>query len=335
MLRLWLWLGCLLPLLGAEVRPLSAWQGARARLRGALLALSLPLGLPRLRPVSARGAFEMDAEFYLRNLVGGIGGGGTEARRPIYRSPRVMDGAAAARVLGIAQEEIAALAHVSVATLRANVSAQLPLYLPFFRQFAPIVSESLSDQYFFDLSAYLSYLQAQTLIPDSETRLLLRNRVGDRVLDWLVEGGSVPRPSLGRRDAAVAAEGLKAILRAFEKTGLVGSFAFDAEDMLDAAYTEDLFGADMPLSLQITLNEPATLLGAVQMAASDTRFRPDILGAALLRYLVGQGFAVSVEDYLMDNFYRESNDDVQAQSVLLEMQLLRRREGLTPEAFKS
>ena len=33
----------------------------------------------------------------------------------------------------------------------------------------------------------------------------------------------------------------------------------------------------LPLSLQVTLNEPATLLGTIQMAASDTRFRPDIL----------------------------------------------------------
>lgn len=37
------------------------------------------------------------------------------------------------------------------------------------------------------------------------------------------------------------------------------------------------FSKGLPLSLQVTLNEPATLLGTIQMAASDTRFRPDIL----------------------------------------------------------
>ena len=38
----------------------------------------------------------------------------------------------------------------------------------------------------------------------------------------------------------------------------------------------------------------------------------------MTRYLHSLGFGVQQEDYLLDNFYRENNDDVQAQSYLLE-----------------
>jgi hypothetical protein len=57
------------------------------------------------------------------------------------------------------------------------------------------------------------------------------------------------------------------------------------------------------------------------MAASNTRFHPDIVGASVSTYLSRAGFTVSIEDYLLDNFYRDENDDVQAQSILLEILL--------------
>jgi hypothetical protein len=79
----------------------------------------------------------------------------------------------------------------------------------------------------------------------------------------------------------------------------------------------------MPLSVQIVLEAPATLLGTVEMAASNTRFRPDILASPICAYLSSLGFRVLQEDYLLDNYYREENADVQAQSLLLELLISR------------
>jgi hypothetical protein len=75
----------------------------------------------------------------------------------------------------------------------------------------------------------------------------------------------------------------------------------------------------MQLSVQVTFNEPVTLLGTIQMAESNTRFHPDLVSATISQYVASCGFRVMQEDYLMDNFYREENDDVQAQSILLEL----------------
>ena len=75
----------------------------------------------------------------------------------------------------------------------------------------------------------------------------------------------------------------------------------------------------MPVSVQLSFNEPATLLGTVQMAASNTRFHPDLVGSPISRVIQRLGLRVMTEDYLLDNFYREENDDVQAQSILLEL----------------
>ena len=194
-----------------------------------------------------RGAFELDAEKYLRSLLGDRLPlpGETAARRPIYRSPRTLDPILAGEPLRTVQTEIGSASGCSLAEIERNVTAALPLYLPFFRQYAPIREESLADQYFFDISVYLSYLIAEGRVPSSEARIALRERVGDAILGWLMRRRLValnrPQSKSAADRALAAASGLRAILAAYEKLGLVDSFSFDDEDLRDAAYLSSLF----------------------------------------------------------------------------------------------
>lgn len=198
-----------------------------------------------LPAAAMRGAFELDAEMYLRNLVGIASPLTGEARRPIYASPRRLDPQLSGELLRMVQGEIGAAAGCSVVEVERNVSAALPLYLPFFRQYAPLREETLADQYFFDICVYLSYLFAETRVPASEARVALRNRVGEAVLSWLRRRRLValPRPSAPSLTdaAAAAATGVGAILSAYLKLGLVGSFSFDDEDLRDETYLRSIF----------------------------------------------------------------------------------------------
>lgn len=258
----------------------------------------------------------MDVEYYLRNLLGTTAS--PDARRAIYKSPRRIDPEIAADLLDIVTKEVSVGANVPVAVVQANATAMLPLFLPFFRQYAPLREENLSDQYYFDVCVYMRYLIAEARIPESMDRLRLRDRVGDAVLALLQRKRGLRLP--GRtRDLPATADAMRDTLQCLQRAGVIESFAFDDEDMRDREYAASLFVDGLPLSVQVTVDQPATLLGTVQMAASNTRLHPDIVGAAVLRCVSACGFSSQFEDYLMDNFYREENEDVQAQSILLEL----------------
>jgi hypothetical protein len=148
--------------------------------------------------------------------------------------------------VGIVQRDISTVARIPVGDVEVSVSKQLPVYLPTFKQYAPIRSETFQDQYFFDITIYLSYLFAQTSIPTSEARVYLRERVGQDILSTLKQRKLVTlptrsSPSTAAAEMSKAASGISSILTAFKSTGLIESFRFDAEDMLDMDYVDSLF----------------------------------------------------------------------------------------------
>lgn len=81
----------------------------------------------------------------------------------------------------------------------------------------------------------------------------------------------------------------------------------------------------LPLSFQMTLKEPATIISFIEMAKENTLFHPEIIAATIMAYLNKNGFQVSYDDYLLDNYYREDNFDVQAQDVIIEMSIKPRK----------
>jgi hypothetical protein len=225
---------------GGAVDPLSPSALARQLLRRCLTsATSLLLPLPVL---AQRGAFELDAEMYLRNLLDASTSRISEskARRPIYNSPRALNPTYAEDVLDILRKRISSAGKIPIEMIQGNVTAQLPLYLPFFRLYAPIRRESLDDQYFFDINIYLLYLIAESVIPDSESRILLRERIGDDMLSWMSKKRllEIPKPRGGIPEVAL---GIGRILETFKGIRFIESFTFDAEDMLDVEYVSGLF----------------------------------------------------------------------------------------------
>ena len=111
----------------ASQRTQKSPEPPTARLRELVRKMSVPLAalLPLPALARQRGAFELDSEIYLRNLLqmnGAPASKLSKARRPIYKSPRKMDESAAIDLLDIVQRNICDLGECSRDFLQSNVS---------------------------------------------------------------------------------------------------------------------------------------------------------------------------------------------------------------------
>ena len=143
-----------------------------------------------------QGAFEMDVEYYLKTVASRAQGKpdaviNAKTAKPAFASARVLNKELANDVVTAVHEEISRIAGVSVPEIVTKVNAQKLLYVPYFKEFVPIRAEDFSDQYFFDITLYVSYLVAAQLIQKSTDRVILRKAVGNRVLDLLMQKGLI------------------------------------------------------------------------------------------------------------------------------------------------
>lgn len=157
-------------------------------------AMALTAALAVLPTVAnaRQGAFEMDVEYYLKTVASRAQGKpdatiDAKTAKPAFASARVINKDLADGVAAIVVEEISRLCKTPVTEINAKIGAQLALYLPYFKEFVPIKTENNSDQYYFDITLYASYLVAAQFIPKSTDRVILRKAVGDGVLDLLMK----------------------------------------------------------------------------------------------------------------------------------------------------
>lgn len=246
----------------------------------ALLPLSLYTNPQSSNAQQVKGAFEMDLEFYLRNIFNGKPSDDAQTfkNRPIYKSPRTMNKVFAMRVLDVVIQQIVATGNnhetnnkrlvynkqIAISNLTSIVDSKVPYMLNYFRTFAPITTLDLSDQYYFDMIMYLYYLEAASRIPSSEERVGLRSRVGQEILRLLVDqyglynnsSGDITLPvydnsssSSRKQDSiSVAANSLSklstmitAVLDRFKTNGIILDYEFQADDLDDVPYAISSF----------------------------------------------------------------------------------------------
>lgn len=209
-----------------------------------------------------KGAFEMDAEFYIKDLLEAVGLKGSKTtgveskfmKKPIYQSPRVLDKSFASNIVQVLVETISAQANRRPADVIDAVNAQIENTLTSFRSFVPLSTADLSDQYYMDMLLYLYYLEAGKLIPDSEGRVQLRNRIGEGILRLVYRIYQLPRPPKAPQQSDEKAlneifssrledvsRGISDILKAFKDSGMIKDFVFDVEDLADLEYARTSF----------------------------------------------------------------------------------------------
>lgn len=168
----------------------STLQSLSANIFALTAALS---ALPTIA-VARQGAFEMDVEYYLKTVASRAQGKpdaviNAKTAKPAFASARALNKELANNVVTVVREEISRITGISAPEIETKVNAQKLLYLPYFKEFVPIRVEDVSDQYYFDITLYVSYLVAAQLIQKSTDRVILRKAVGNRVLDLLMRSG--------------------------------------------------------------------------------------------------------------------------------------------------
>ena len=135
-------------------------------------------------------------------------------------------------------------------------------------------------------------------------------------------------PSMQRAASSVAA-----MLKELKDAGIVASFQFDEDDAGDDIFARQAFDDEAPVNFQVTLDEPITLLSFLEGQREDTFFHPEVIGSSIAALLRRQGFSIKYEDYLLDNYYRDSNFDLRADAVILEFAVL--LSGIAPQGWSA
>ena len=241
-----------------------------------LIKTSLLLKVASPSPATAvQGAFEMDAEYYLKNLLNINNNNITTATRTraLFPSPRKLDKEFAKKIVEIVKTSIAKYSQKTIDEINLFVENKLPERLVYFKKFAPIANENLSDQYYFDIIIYLQYVFAQKFIINSSDRVKLRDEIGSLILKLLLSSSDnnnynigsngdnnsnnndynkIPMINLKKESAnddfIIAAEllpkvsiGIITILDKFMNVGLIERYVLDAENLEDVIYSRESF----------------------------------------------------------------------------------------------
>jgi len=222
---------------------------------------SFSMATPAARAV--KGAFELDAEYYIKNLLKLDGEKGAPFPDKIGAG-RDIDPIFSRAVVAIVEECIASTAHCSIEEIRRRTQEQLNiLYLPYFANFVSLKNgQTFSDSNFLGIYLFTLYKVAETLIPQSPNRVKLQAAIGSAILNQIEEVIKIPPSIPGSKKEIQAewgrsvADSLTEVLTYFQSVGSIKSFKFDTEDLLDSIFSVSTWEAGSPLPVQITLIDP-------------------------------------------------------------------------------
>ncbi|KAL7497625.1 hypothetical protein ACHAWT_009168 [Skeletonema menzelii] len=231
-----------------------------------LSSVILAAGLPS-NANAAKGAAEYDLEYYMRDL---FMGNKKEGNLPVSSAPP----AAPPRTLrepllplllddevqsSIPIQELSRTTKIPIGSLAEQVTAFRTKVAPAFQASHPWQKESVSDEYYFDLTCYALWKVASTTIQDYSND---EERSGLKVFDEL-DDDEISSPN----------------------------------------------GAGS-VNCLVSIFDPATLGGALQITGEGSRFSPDFVGPTLAALFERVGnCAVNFESYFVDPVYRPNPKD--------------------------
>jgi hypothetical protein len=168
--------------------------------RGAAMLQLLTIAVAPQVAHAEKGAFEMDMEYYVRDLVSAVKGETANDKvqeglktfdkklKKFYGPARKMDESFASSVVDLILTKMEVVSNLSRsrAKLLEAVDDKIDYNLKYFKTFVPISDKkTVGDQYFFDIFLYTLYLEAGKTIVKSEDRIRLRSLVGASILSLM------------------------------------------------------------------------------------------------------------------------------------------------------
>ncbi|GKY92483.1 hypothetical protein MPSEU_000218700 [Mayamaea pseudoterrestris] len=317
-----------------------------------VVALTFAL-LPPSPSLAVRGAAELDLEYYARDLFGGNRREGNveTSRGPPMPPPRNIE--EPLRSMLLTEDASCIPKNVLVTMLARSKASSLETRFDMerlvqdrfvdvrsksakaFYARAPYAAETLSDQYYFDLSAYALWRTAGDLLSNPVDRDAFVRQVGRDLYQRMLSDKmmiAAPFNELSRFKISATTVGWRSMLDVFVTHGFIKSYrltgaAESNSDEPDSNVFDELDdealnnGATVDCLLSII--EPATLGAALQITGEQSRFAPDYIGPTCAALLEGYGLKCTWETYFVDNEYRPNPKDYFPNEQLIQFTILK------------
>jgi hypothetical protein len=173
---------------------------------------------------------------------------------------------------------------------------------------APWSQPDVTDQYYFDLSAYALWRTAADRLPNYTDRDAFVRMVGRRLYQNLQD--RTIRPPVNK--SVVASEPIiVAILQSFQSSNFCKGFRLGTDvsknqnvffDSLD----DEALQSGASVYVLVSILEPATLGASLQITGEQSRFAPDLVGPTLAACWESMGIRSSWEVFFVDPDYRSN-----------------------------
>jgi hypothetical protein len=295
---------------------------------GATLATGIVL-LPTSASHAARGAAELDFEFYMRDLIGGNRKEGNiqSSTPPPVSPPRqltdplrdlILNDACSADCLSI----LALIETVLVSNKNSN-DVEDPRYIErdiqqritsyrerarrgFYAR-APWQAESLTDQYFFDLTSYALWRTAADLLPNYQDRDAFVRKTGRFIYKNCKKYELLKNEPVQKDGIKGTVDCVDEVLQLFQLNGFCSGYRL-GEAVKELPFFDELDDDALKIGgavdCLISVFNPATLGAALQITGEQSRFAPDFIGPTLAAMWETVGLRPTWETYFVDQEYR-------------------------------
>lgn len=282
---------------------------------------------------AVKGAAEYDFEYYMRDL---FMGNKPEGNLPISNAPPVPPPRTLKQPLlqlllddelksCIPIKALAQITNIPVDKLSEQVESYRMKVAPAFKASHPWQKESMSDEYYFDVTCYALWKVASVTIQDYSARDKFARSIGSMLLDDMIQRQLLSKQSvalLNKKDVRLTdlISCIIEILDLFQATGYCSSYRLgDKNDeersgvkVFDELDDEEIMSPNGgSVNCLVSIFDPATLQGSLQITGEGSRFSPDFVGATLAAVFekVGSNVMVTYENYFVDSVYRPNPKD--------------------------
>lgn len=323
---------------------------------------------PAHAAVRARGAAELDFEYYMRDLVGGNQREGTvqASTPPPVPPPRTLQqqpgpllplllnndcSPSCIPVQALIQQlqkpstKTSKSASAVAQEIQASVAAIREKTYKSFYSKAPWQKEDVSDQYYFDFTAYALWKTAASLLPNNVDRDQFARLVGKLLLKELLEKKLVTVPASPNGNALTLVEStetIQEVLKLFQLSGYCKEIRIRTTDDVITENNSNIKAKSTPpifdeldddsiaigsnVDCLVSIIEPASLGASLQINGEQSRFGPDFVGSTLAAILEKYaGISSSWEVFFVDAEYRPNPKDYFPNEQLLQFTLTKKK----------
>jgi hypothetical protein len=305
---------------------------------------------------AARGAFELDMEFYVRDLIGGNSKEGNvlPSVPPSRSAPRSLSDPLLSLLLNddcssACLSTLALVQAVQQATKRDEKSIETDIQQRTreyrarasrsFSTGSPWQVEHVSDQYYFDLTAYALWRTAADLLPNYLDRDRFVRNLGRLIFEKARLEGILRQPQPKKGSLAGTVASMTEVLDAFTSAKFCKGYRIgeqeketkdkkkenkDKKEEKKIVFDElddEALASGLSVDCLVSVFEPATLRASLQITGEQSRFAPDFVAATLAAVWETAGVQSSWETFFVDPEYRPNPKDYFPNEQLLQFTL--------------